>query len=127
MKDKKQVMLDELSKEPEMVIATAYLYAKNYVHYGEDVTKAWATAVQQNAILEKAYNNGYSDALKEREERKEGKWIKYEKEFTESGTYRQIKRPVIECSICQEKIAGYIGIMKYCPNCGSLMRGAENG
>lgn len=70
MKDKKQIMLDELSKEPEMVTATAYLYAKNYVHYGEDVTKAWATAVQQNAILEKAYNKGYSDALKERKEYK---------------------------------------------------------
>lgn len=58
-------------------------------------------------------------------ERKVGKWIKNEKEFTESGTYRQIKRPVIECSICQEKIAGHIGIMKYCPNCGAEMEGEE--
>lgn len=60
------------------------------------------------------------------EVRKTGKWIKYEKDFTESGTYRQIKMPVIECSICQEKIAGHIGIMNYCPNCGADMRGAEN-
>lgn len=70
MKDKKQIMLDELSEEPEMVIATAYLYAKTFVRYGEDITEAWNTAVQQKAILEKAYNNGYSDALKEREELK---------------------------------------------------------
>lgn len=66
MKDKKQIMLDELSKEPEMVIATAYLYAKTYTAYGEDITKAWTTATEQQAILERAYNNGYADALKER-------------------------------------------------------------
>lgn len=65
MKDKKQIMLDELSKEPEMVIATAYLYAKTYVTYGEDITKAWTTAAQQQTILEKAYNKGYADALLE--------------------------------------------------------------
>jgi hypothetical protein len=66
MKDKKQIMLDELSKEPEMVIATAYMYAKTYTTYGEDITKAWTTAVQQKAILEKAYIHGYDDAMKER-------------------------------------------------------------
>lgn len=98
MTDKKQIMLDELSKEPEMVIATAYLYAKNYVHYGEDVTKAWATALQQNAILEKAYNNGYSDALKEREERKAGKWEYKQLDFREYG---------VVCSSCG--YAMYIG------------------
>ena len=57
-------MLDELSKEPEMVIATAYLYAKTYTTYGEDITKAWTTAVKQKAILEKVYNKGYTDALR---------------------------------------------------------------
>ena len=66
MKDKKQIMLDELSKEPEMVIVAAYLYAKNYVSYGVDITKAWTTAVQQQAILERVYSYGYADALKER-------------------------------------------------------------
>jgi hypothetical protein len=59
MKDKKQVLLDSLSEEPEMVIATAYLYAKNYVNYGIDVTNAWNTAIQQNAALERANVNGY--------------------------------------------------------------------
>ena len=66
MKDKKQIMLDELSKEPEMVIATAYLYAKHYLDYGIDITQAWTTAVQHQCIVEKVYNRGYSDALKER-------------------------------------------------------------
>lgn len=65
-KDKKQIMLDELSKESEMVIATAYLYAKTHVTYGEDITKAWTTATQQTVILQRAYERGYSDALKER-------------------------------------------------------------
>lgn len=59
MKDKKQVLLDSLSEEPEMVIATAYLYAKNYVNYGIDVTNAWNTAIQQNSALERANVNGY--------------------------------------------------------------------
>ena len=63
MKDKKQIMLNELSKESEMVIATAYLYAKTYTMYGEDITKAWTTATQHSAIVKKAYNKGYADAL----------------------------------------------------------------
>lgn len=66
MKDKKQIMLDELSKESEMVIAVAYLYAKTFVRYGEDITKTWCTALQQKSILEKAYNDGYANAMKER-------------------------------------------------------------
>lgn len=67
------------------------------------------------------------DSMPTVEERKVGKWIRYEKEFTESDTHRQIKRPVIECSICLEKIAGHIGIMNYCPNCGAEMRDTDNG
>lgn len=69
MKDKKQIMLDELAKEPEIVIATAYLYAKTYVIYGEDITKAWTTATQQKAILEKVYNDGYDNGYMEAFER----------------------------------------------------------
>ena len=57
-------LIDELAKMPPMVIATAYLHAINYTQYGEDVTKKWVTAVQQTAILEKAYRQGYYDALK---------------------------------------------------------------
>lgn len=50
--DVKQQLLDKLSEEPLMVLSTAYAYAKNYVIYGEDITKAWTTAVQQASILE---------------------------------------------------------------------------
>ena len=56
-------LLDELSKMPDMVIATAYLYAINYTRYGEDVTKEWTTAIQHASALEKAYREGYYDAL----------------------------------------------------------------
>ena len=39
-------LIDELSKMPPMVIATAYLHALNYTLYGEDVTEKWLTATQ---------------------------------------------------------------------------------
>lgn len=61
-------LIDELSKMPPMVIATAYLYATNYVKYGEDITKAWTTAVQNASALEKAYREGYYDALQKQAE-----------------------------------------------------------
>ena len=63
--NKKQLILDELEKTPEMLLATAYLYAKSFTTYGIDVTKAWTTAVQQTANLERVYRKGYSDAQKE--------------------------------------------------------------
>lgn len=63
--DKKQIILDELSKEPLMVIETAYLYAKTFTRYGEDITKAWITAVQQTDILNKVYSHGFADGFKE--------------------------------------------------------------
>lgn len=56
-------LIDELSKMPPMVIATAYLYAINYTLYGEDVTEKWVTATQNVSALEKAYRKGYYDAL----------------------------------------------------------------
>ena len=56
-------LLDELSKMPDMVIAAAYLEAINYTLYGVDVTKAWNTAIQQNAALERAYAKGYTHGI----------------------------------------------------------------
>jgi len=56
-------LLDELSKMSPMVIATAYLYAVNYTLYGEDVTEKWLTAIQNTSALEKAYREGYHDAM----------------------------------------------------------------
>jgi hypothetical protein len=60
---KNKQLIDELSRMPPMVIATAYLYAVNYTLYGEDVTKNWVTATQNASALEKAYRKGYYDAL----------------------------------------------------------------
>ena len=56
-------LIDELSKMPPMVLATAYLHALNYTLYGVDVTEKWLTAIEQATILEKAYRKGYYDAL----------------------------------------------------------------
>ena len=69
----KQKLLDSLAEEPTMVISTAYVYAKNYVEYGEDITKAWTTAVEQASILEKikikAKAEAYDSFKKEYENR----------------------------------------------------------
>lgn len=61
-------LIEELSKMPPMVIATAYLYAINFTLYGEDVTERWITATQHAKIVEKAYRKGYHDALQRRAE-----------------------------------------------------------
>lgn len=55
-------LLDKLSKESIMVLETAYVYAKNYVLYGADITKAWTTAVQQASILERVKVDAFADA-----------------------------------------------------------------
>lgn len=64
-------LIDELSKMPPMVIATAYLHAINYTLYGENVTEKWLTATQNASALEKAYREGYYDALQKMREEKE--------------------------------------------------------
>ena len=64
-------LIEELSKMPPMVIATAYLYALNYTLYGEDVTEKWLTATQNASALEKAYREGYYDALQRWKESEE--------------------------------------------------------
>lgn len=61
-------LIDELSKMPPMVIATAYLHAVNYTLYGVDVTEKWLTAVQNASALEQAYRKGYYDALQRQSE-----------------------------------------------------------
>ena len=60
-KDRKQLMLEYLSHEPEQVIALAYMYAKNMYDYGVDVTKEIDSAVAQQAALHNAYLKGRSD------------------------------------------------------------------
>ena len=63
---KRKLWMHKLSEMPYEVIATAYLYAVNYIAYGEDVTKEWPTVVRQTQALETAYRKGYYDAMKER-------------------------------------------------------------
>lgn len=58
----KQLLLDLLAKEPTMVLSLAYIYAQNYVQYGEDITKAWTTAVQQASILEQVRQKAWVEA-----------------------------------------------------------------
>lgn len=69
----KQKLLDLLAKESTMVLSTAYIYAKNYVNFGVDITKAWTTAVEQLSILEqvqiKAQAEAYDSFKKEYENR----------------------------------------------------------
>lgn len=55
----KQTLVDYLSKEPNQVIEAAYVYAKNYVMYGIDITKAWKTAAEQTKILREARMDGF--------------------------------------------------------------------
>lgn len=61
-------LIDELSKMSPMVIETAYLHAINYTLFGVDVTEKWETATQNASALEKAYREGYYDALQRRKE-----------------------------------------------------------
>ena len=61
-------MLEELAKEDLQVLSLAYMYAKNLQIYGVDITKAISSATENLAIMDKAYKQGYYDALN-----KEGK------------------------------------------------------
>lgn len=69
----KRKLLDSLAEEPTMVLSTAYAYAKNYVKYGEDITKEWTTAVQQASVIQevsqKAWVEAYDSFKKEYEAR----------------------------------------------------------
>ena len=71
--DVKQKLLDLLAEEPTMVLSTAYAYAKNYVEYGEDITKAWTTALQQASVIQevrqKAWVEAYDSFKKDYENR----------------------------------------------------------
>ena len=60
---KKETLLEELAKEDLQVLSLAYMYAKNLYMYGEDVTKTISTAIQNVAMLDKAYQKGYYDAM----------------------------------------------------------------
>lgn len=68
---KKEALLEKLAKEDLQVLALAYMYAKNLHMYGEDVTKASCSAIQNVAMLDKAYQKGYYDAM----QRPSAEWV----------------------------------------------------
>lgn len=110
MTDKKQMLIDELSKESETVITAAYLYAKSYVNYGTDVTKPW-TMVEQQYALENAYHKGYAEGLAR---------VNVHAKWSDS-----------KCSNCDCDAPAYIIDWKWqkdidakwCPQCGARMDG----
>lgn len=59
----KEDLLGKLAKEDLQVLALSYMYAKNLHMYGEDLTKAICSAVQNVAMMDKAYQRGYYDAM----------------------------------------------------------------
>lgn len=65
MNDGKEALINLLKAEPVNVLSLAYLYARNLHEYGVDVTKEWDIAVQQADNLRRAYQEGYTDALKD--------------------------------------------------------------
>lgn len=65
MEETRQTLIKALSDEPVEVLYIAYVYAKNFVAYGEDVTKTWDTATKQSAILEKVRRYAYAQAYED--------------------------------------------------------------
>lgn len=55
----KQYVLDQLSSFDIKTLQIAYVYAKNNVEYGVDVTEKWDTVCQNSKNLERAYHKGY--------------------------------------------------------------------
>ena len=65
---RKKALIDLMKDLPLQTLQIAYLYARNYSEYGEDVTKTLATVAQNAAALEKAYRKGYYEGLKRKTE-----------------------------------------------------------
>ncbi len=118
MVNAKQIMLDSLSKESEIVLATAYSYAKNLTTYGINVTEKWNNVLENTREVQAAYSRGYFDALSEMNNNKnrdsdKGKWI------DEPNCY-------VRCSCCSYHYP-HTSLFKpemdwkYCPNCGTEM------
>jgi len=86
-----KTLIELLSKESVQVLQTAYVYAKNYVKYGEDVTKTWATATQQAYVMQevrqKAWTEAYDSFKKDYETR-----LKAEKSVMLSNIRNEIIR-----------------------------------
>lgn len=62
--NEKEVLIEQLKKEPIEVLSLAYVYAKNMHLYGVDVTETWKTATQQAEALYRARMEGYVEGQK---------------------------------------------------------------
>jgi hypothetical protein len=60
----KSTLLRLLAEQDTKVLATAYLYAKNFVTYGVNVTEKWDTAVRNSDSLTRAYHDGYRNGYR---------------------------------------------------------------
>ena len=60
----KSQILDALAQESDTVLSLAYMYAKGHENFGEDVTKRWQTTALQTDALNRAYKQGFDDAVK---------------------------------------------------------------
>lgn len=58
----RETIIEELSKQPTMVLATALMYARYMAVHGVSVVEQWETAVQQSDALSKAERYGYAKA-----------------------------------------------------------------
>ena len=125
-----QDLLARLAEMPDMVIATAYIYALNYTQYGVDVTKEWTTAIQEHDALSRAYERGYHDAIERINQvsddgRFSGRWI-----ADTNGAYTD-NEDTWECSVCHEPFTLICGTPKdnlynYCPKCGARLIGESD-
>lgn len=68
--ERKNSVLEELSKLDTDVLALAYIYAKDFRICGEDVTKTWVNTIQNNQLVEEIYRRGYEDAFKDFEQKR---------------------------------------------------------
>jgi len=66
----RSALIEALEQEDETVVALAYFYAKGFALSGEDVTKAWTNAIQNNQVIENVYRKGYTDCEKDYAEKK---------------------------------------------------------
>lgn len=74
----KDKLLEAMRQFDNMTLSVAFVYAKNLILYGENVTEKWVTATQNASALEKAYRKGYYDALQRQAESEDKNDIKNE-------------------------------------------------